>query len=140
MLDFPPEWVVFRGRRVIRVPARLYSRPMGLVIHVLMVSLAVILFFIRDSKWLWARVITAFLVGFLFAFGWGCSFRYRTLVVDKRNRIDLIYMLFHLLVEYLFIFGILSFPFFYIDSLWCVLGALIFHILDIIMHTNRLEF
>jgi hypothetical protein len=131
---------VFRGRRVIRVPARLYSRPLGLVIHILMVCLSVILFFIRDSAWLWARVIATFLVGFLFAFGWGVSFRYRTLVVDKRNRVDLNYMLFHLFIEYLFIFGIISFPFFHIDSLWCILGALIFHILDIINHDNRTKF
>lgn len=136
MQSFPPEWVLFRGRRVIRVPARYYSRLIGMILFALMAILCLILVVIQDITFFVFRFLIALLVGFLFACGWGVSFPYRTLVINK-NRIDMLYMLFHLSIEYLFIFGVLSFPFFEFDSVWCALGAIVFHFLDINIHAKR---
>ena len=136
MQAFPPEWVLFRGRRVVSVPVRYYSRLMGMTLFALMTVLCIILFVIQDSNFFGLRLTIALLVGFLFACGWGVSFPYRTLVINK-NCIDIFYMIFHLSIEYLFVFGILSFPFFEFDSLWCTLGAILFHLIDINIHAKR---
>jgi glucose uptake protein GlcU len=137
MLGFPPEWLVFGPRRVIRVPAWLHSRPVGWLSHTLMAFLSVILFFVRDGSYLWVRIIIAFLIGFLYAFGWSCYFQHRRLVVNKKKHIDTGYMLTHLFLEYMFLFGILTFPFFQFDSLWCISGALLFHTLDMAIYSKK---
>ncbi len=131
MRAFPPEWIVFGERRVIEVPARYHSRLIGQLIFAFSTMFTIFLFFINNNNQNYIfGCIVALLTGFLFALGWCVYFPYRTLVLSK-HKLDVLYMIVHIFIEYLFIFGLISFPFFGFYSICCAIGATLLHFLDI---------
>jgi hypothetical protein len=126
---WPPEWFLYKGRRVIEVSSWYYSPLWGQVLLVITSLLFFWLVLGQDVQPVWITVVLGLTCGFLFACAWAIRFPYRSLVIHN-GQLDSAYMLLHLVLEYTVIYLILSgLVFFHMVLL--LLGSLIFHYLDI---------